>query len=161
MLVADNPCCLALWRIARLVCSLDVFSPLSLFSLRFFIRRLVAGGDDGCLGWRIDRWPGSFPIFYFVSSYLLRTTLTSRHWIVGFSLKYVWSSFSFLYTCSSELFLSSLPSHMLATSSAHIICVDSRIRKTSLNFIGPVTAKIRNDMTENPAASPALAFGIG
>ena len=36
MLVADNLCRLALWRIARFVCSFDVISALSLFlSLRF------------------------------------------------------------------------------------------------------------------------------
>ena len=53
MPVTDNLCPLALWRIARSVCSFDVVSALSI-SLSFspiFIRRLVVDGDGGCLDW--------------------------------------------------------------------------------------------------------------
>ena len=52
MLVTNNLCRLALWRIARFVCSFNVVSAsLSLSFSPILVPRLVIDGAGGCLDW--------------------------------------------------------------------------------------------------------------
>ena len=78
--------CLFLW------CRLG---SLPLFFSDFFLCRLVVDRDGGCLDWWIAALVRSPSPTSYLRTYL-RMTLTSRHWIVDFLLRYIQYSLSLL-----------------------------------------------------------------